>query len=157
MFDHIVKIYVMSAWGKGRVDYHETPSILFCNHMEIDGYDVLTDGSVTMTIGPHDGFIELEMHEPTQEWIEKHKKACEENEENGLFYEEPTGPRYFNPDTNKFIPLRDWLTADDLLDGTDDEKIRLAVHSFEIVESPKEYPGGRRAEIRKLAREAQGG
>jgi len=151
VFDHSVKIHAMSVWGEGRVPYQELPSLLFSNHMEIDGYDVLTDGSVTMYIGPHDGFIELEMFEPTEEWIEQHKKNCEEN---GLFYEEPTGPRYFNPDTHKFTPLRTWLTADDFLDGTDETKIRLAVRSFEMVESLKEYPE-RRAEIRRLAREAE--
>ena len=154
MVDHTVKIYVMSVWGEGRVDYGEKPSILFSNHMEIDGHEVLTDGSVTMSIGPHDGFVELELHEPTEEYIEQVRKHCEEN---GHFYEKPSGPRYFNPSTRKLVSLRDWIPADDFLDGTTDKVLRLAVRSFEIAEAPRPFPEQRRAEIKRLDREAQSG
>lgn len=144
-----IRVKVYSIRGSSRVDFSEKGSLLFANHLEIDGETVYTEGDVKLVFSS-EGFLQLELHEPTDEqreaWKEQHVEHME-------YWRELNGPYVMRDESA--VHMRETLTLDEVADLTD-EVITLMVRSIEFTEADDYANGaGRNTAIRMALRKQE--
>lgn len=145
MYDHVVKIYADSVKGNGSVAWESEGSILFAQHLEIDGEGVMTEGTISLDSDGSEGFLLLALYEPTAEQQERWRKT-------GHTEDRPlVGP--FVLRGGEIVKLRDTLALDDVSE-MDETKIVLMVRSFDIVKK-KSLKNWEPAEMRQALRASQ--
>ncbi len=143
-----IKVNVYSIRGSSRVDLGEEGSLLFANHLEIDGETVYTEGDVHLAFSS-EGFLQLEFHEPTAEQREAWKLAHADHPE---YWHELVSPHVMHDDTA--VLYRDTLSLGEVADGITDEMFAIMVRSIEFEERDDYAAGGyRNTSIRKALRD----
>ena len=118
---HDVVMHVESIKGSSRVELGSEGSILFAMYLEIDGEEVVTEGEVSIRVGATEGFVEVHLSKPTEEyqaWADEHLTSRAERRKHGY---EHLRDRFDDPA--------------DYLDGTDENVLILGVRSFSMVET----------------------
>lgn len=143
-----VKFNVVSISGDSRAaEFGEPDSVLFANHLEIDGDPVLTEGDVRLVLDGSEGFLQLELHEPSSEQHERWKQMHAEFPE---YWRELQGPHVMRG--GAAVHLRETLTLDEVAE-MNDEVVVLLVRSIEF-EEPEELKSDLRdTKIRVALRE----
>ena len=118
---HDVAIQLESIKGSDRVEFGTDGSILFARFLEIDGEEVFTEGEVSIHMRSSEGFVELHLQRPTQEWDEwANENLTVRGEWRRRGYEN----------------LRERFTDPaDFLDGTNEDLLILGVRSLALIEA----------------------
>jgi len=153
MYGQDVVIYVQSMRGSGSVEFDSEGSILFASHLRIDGEDVYTDGEVQISISGSEGFVDLTLHQPSDE---QQRKWAEMNRKGNLVARKLSGPFYLKD--GEMRPLHERFALADQAWGSTKERIVLGVRSIQFVERPvgltPEYDPVR---LRKALRDSERG